>query len=776
MPNQNRDIPQVESSPTQSKVPVFLSGHPNGMAFVIFAVVGLILYGRALFTGLTWFGEDFLWQFIPMNQTALDLIKQGQWPLWNPYLMGGMPHFASLSYPLFYPGSLLFYVMPQETAVTWLYYLHLVLAGWGAWWCYREINWDESQSVTYTGFLSGLTAGLSFMLAGNLVTLIFPGHTMKYIAASFIPMVMASVLRSERTRKGRDVILSAILFSLQIMTLHFQVCYYTWLLTGVYLIGVGWKGIRKKDYQWLKLAGAAGLIIVGLTAVQWLPFYEYSRWCTRSGGMDYQKATEASYPPEELLSTFMVSPYGDHIHPAGGQDPIFQTKESFIGNLVYSAASKNYVGRFDSARTLSEYMGIVVCLLALLGMFQSWKESRYFYLGVLFVSGFLSLGKFNPLYPFILKIVPGLAMFRVPAEILLLFSLALSMLAGWGMKSLLQQAKLNWKNLLTGIGVLLVLMGVGYIPAMKYHLESHYGMMILRSSILVGFAVLWLIGTLRKSRVWAGTGILVLLVLDLMTAHRPYLQTMDMKSYYQYVRSEQGVYSLQADPGLFRILPTGSRDMINNKWSLHRLQSVWGYQSFPLKHYAQAWETLGFSNPVFRSLMQVKYITTDDWVEDSTLQLIEDGTRKIYQDSQYHDRVWFVSDKNKTSVTSPWASLSTRNINPLDKVVVGDSEYQGGEPIQIQSLDWKPQSINLSTEIPSSGWLVFSEVYYPGWKVTLNGQKSEIKMADGFLRAVHVTKGPLNLKMIFHPWVFFLGLWSSLLTLILSIIFWFRCK
>jgi hypothetical protein len=52
----------------------------------------------------------------------------GGFPLWNPYLMGGLPYVAAMHGDTFYPTFLLRAVLPTDAAMTWGYMLHVVLA------------------------------------------------------------------------------------------------------------------------------------------------------------------------------------------------------------------------------------------------------------------------------------------------------------------------------------------------------------------------------------------------------------------------------------------------------------------------------------------------------------------------------------------------------------------------------------------------------------------------------------------------------------------------
>jgi hypothetical protein len=58
------------------------------------------------------------------------LARTGHFAQWNPYLFGGMPYIGSMNGDIFYPPSVLFrFLMRPDVAVTWLFIVHLFLAG-----------------------------------------------------------------------------------------------------------------------------------------------------------------------------------------------------------------------------------------------------------------------------------------------------------------------------------------------------------------------------------------------------------------------------------------------------------------------------------------------------------------------------------------------------------------------------------------------------------------------------------------------------------------------
>ena len=85
----------------------------------------------------------------------------------------------------------------------------------------------------------------------------------------------------------------------------------------------------------------------------------------------------------------------------------------------------------------------------------------------------------------------------------------------------------------------------------------------------------------------------------------------------------------------------------------------------------------------------------------------------------------------------------------------------------------EPNKIQLETTLKESGFLVFSEIDYPGWKAYDNGKKLEIYNANYILRSIYLTQGDHNISLIYDPSSFKVGIAISSLTLLLSIAFLF---
>lgn len=785
----------------------------NVLIFLPYFLLIFLIFSPVLFsTKKAFFGEDFLWQVLPFNHIAIQSIKNNELPLWNPYLFSGMPLFASLSFPLFYPGIILFLILPQHIAVNYFYLLHISIAGY--------FTYRLARSLNLSAF-SAFIAGLCYMFSGNLFTLIYPGHTFKLASASLIPLVMYTFNEALKKTSFSRFLLCAFSLALQAFTTHFQVCYYTWITVFIYLISY-LCAKRKENSQVLSAIIVRFIfmvmIFIGLTAALVFPFYEYTKWCTRAGGLSYDQATEASLPPEEWLSFFLVSPFGDQIRTISATP-----EHSFLFNSFYHLISPagriSYFGRFNAPRTLSDYLGVIPFILAFITIFSSRRKYALFFLLLAAFSLFLSLGKFNPVYFLFYKYFPGLAMFRVPAEILLLFSFSLAILAGTGYelihKDLISLNKKRWITLLAFLAVIfsVVLISIAVLKnnlMLKNYYKFHFLLVTLRSIslcvIILSLIYLTLQNKIRKSFLYFL--LLALFLGDLWTAHRRYLQIIDITDFYKFVYTDLATNKLleekQANTKqIFRFLALGN-EMISNKRALSNLQSVYGYHSYPLAHYHKLWTSLGFLNPTLWQLLNVKYIISPrliDKAQELNLTLIFSHpatSQHVYLVNKNLGHAWFV--RKHEFMLSAEAVLKKITSNsggfiPSEEVILIDekteeiakflnNEYENelnsannSSVAKVNIIDYRNLQIKLKVETETPSWLVLSEVYYPGWKAYLNGKPTKIYRANYILRAIYLPVGRHTIEFRYIPLSFWIGVPVSCFTLFISFVFiFFRQK
>ena len=155
--------------------------------------------------------------------------------------------------------------------------------------------------------------------------------------------------------------------------------------------------------------------------------------------------------------------------------------------------------------------------------------------------------------------------------------------------------------------------------------------------------------------------------------------------------------------------------------------------------------------------------------------------RGFFLNEQAYPRAYFVqhSDYDPNFDLQTWLDHSA--FDPLrtvylDRIFPDQQDSQPGIPVQYTITNYKRRTGEISVDLQHNkdGFLVLNEIYYPGWRVYVDGQEREMLKADGLFRAVRV-EAPMNLvEWVFQPRSFFIGGFVSLLTLSAMILFFIR--
>jgi hypothetical protein len=110
----------------------------------------------------------------------------------------------------------------------------------------------------------------------------------------------------------------------------------------------------------------------------------------------------------------------------------------------------------------------------------------------------------------------------------------------------------------------------------------------------------------------------------------------------------------------------------------------------------------------------------------------------------------------------------------LGKVLILENS---GDPVSVQGecpsrpsqatvevLSDSPNHYILRVDTPSSGWLLVSDVWYPGWRASVDGNNKAILRADYLFRAIQVEAGHHQVVFSYRPLSFELGAVISLVS------------
>ena len=94
---------------------------------------------------------------------------------------------------------------------------------------------------------------------------------------------------------------------------------------------------------------------------------------------------------------------------------------------------------------------------------------------------------------------------------------------------------------------------------------------------------------------------------------------------------------------------------------------------------------------------------------------------------------------------------------------MADTTYTTAWTVHFTSYRLNSMALDLTT--PKDGFLVFSEIYYPGWNAYIDGTRQTIFRANWNQRVIPVRAGAHTVEMRFESGPFIHGMWITLATL-----------
>lgn len=121
---------------------------------------------------------------------------------------------------------------------------------------------------------------------------------------------------------------------------------------------------------------------------------------------------------------------------------------------------------------------------------------------------------------------------------------------------------------------------------------------------------------------------------------------------------------------------------------------------------------------------------------------------------------WFVKDVRYVA-NADEEILGLHQVNPKETALVAEKYKdvlggtEGRQPVDslstVKLTAYDANALTYEVNSPNGGVVVFSEIYYPGWQATVDGQPVEIACADYILRAIKVGPGKHTVDFKFDP-------------------------
>ncbi len=740
--------------------------------------IGLVLlligFGFLFFGALLWpdeseilIGIDLYWLFYPLTKFTFAAFQSGHIPLWNPNLFLGFPQYAETQFSTFYPLMWLFSSWSVAQTAVWLYAFHLGLAAAGGYVLVRQLGGRWAGAL-----IGGLTLGFNAFM----ITHIYAGHLPHLMTIAYLPWLLAAahwaVQKRSMLPKIAATMVAAVPLALAMLAgyapffpfLVGAVTIYLFWLAVLAWQDNGWRDAGWVLLQWIGLGVFSGM----LAAIQLLPTLQFAQLSSRVAGTNYAFANQNPMPITQLLTLVAPNLFGV---PARYPLSTYQA--------TYWAQTEN-VTYWESAI----YVGVLPLLLWGLSWFLG--KRRWLFWGVLGVVGLLlALGAEGGLHRVMYELVPGFGLFRVPARFGYFFVLSTAVLTGlmfdrWfdlpGETLALWREHLK-KLLVWSVAIVggLALFGV-LIQAFQTDANSQLRVQgvvsqLVRFGFLLVLSVGLLLGGNGRPRWLLVVGAVIILLVDLWGSSDKLLQTTDI---------DYNTIWAQADPLLpdgrdtYRVISSGLQ---MNMASLYGFQHVAGYDDFRTETGVKL-EELALNDARIAQMLSVRYHLFEPEREISPVlgegwrYFTEGDTVTIFEQVDAQPRAFMVHDVvGVANEVDALAMISQPDIDFRETAVVQTQpnthcaiEAGNTAASQVEITSYQPERVVIQVETDAEGWLVLTDLYYPGWRATLNGRSVPIQTTNYALRGVCVPAGAHEIIFTFEPPLLRIGIVISLVS------------
>ncbi len=719
-------------------------------------------------------------QFYAMFRFLGNALRHGMLPLWNPYQYAGYPAVADPQSLVLTPTMLLFALLVPNASMQGfdaMVFSHLVGGALGMLGLARRWGWHPVAAL-----LAALVFAFGGAAAGRLQ------HTGMIVSYGFFPLTLWALQAALDRRSLALGVTAGVLAALMALGRD-QVAF----LLCLVLVGAVLREILREGSplaalrQRLPVLFVAGVTVVAIMAVPILLTMQFLHGSNRPG-ISYGVALQGSLDPANLLTLFAPNAFGSLDWPYDYWGP--GTTTIFGDN--YTDRSTNYLFAGTLPLVLVLWHGLAggrlaergVRALALMGA-----------AAILF-----ALGRYTPVFGLAFDLIPGVSLYRRPADAAFVLNIALAFASGYLLQRFLESGlpKLGWARLAAVLLAGALMLGsVLTLSSRAGHLDGALLALTSASGSAAMAVVLLACGRVPSSRPVVAALLVALTAAQLAWRNADAAMNAEPSrnySAYELNSSEAAALAaLRADmaPRLAR----GERPRIeflglDGSWQnaamVLKLEATSGYNPLRISAYSRAVgvgensnepgkrafpDTFRGYNSRLAVLLGLDYLVLDRPIADLPRQVPRPRATLLYAgdhidvyrlDNAIVPRATFASDWHFVdgedvieSGSLPDFKLGSEAlIDARDATRVPFSPSQAAtslNPGAAVITSATANAVTVDVEAPSPGILVLHDLDYPGWEARVDGAASSRLRADLLFRGVAVQAGHHTVQFRFHP-------------------------
>ena len=531
-----------------------------------------------------------------------------------------------------------------------------------------------------------------------------------------------------------------------------------------------------------------------------------------SSGLDRDYITQWSYGIDETLTLLVPNAKGGATVPLSKNATAMAKADPQIQSMIpqlYDAIPQYFGTQPGTSGPV--YVGAFVLFLFILGLFIVRGSMKWALLAATVLSVLLAWGhNFMGFTNFFLDYIPMYAKFRTVASILVIAEFTIPLLAALALKKIVdepevltKQMKFVYTSLALTAGVALL---IALFPGMmepfvsdqeRQMITSIQGMdgntanMILANIaamreamvsadawrsvivILIGFALLFLYKMKRLRADYMVICMAVLCLVDMWQVDKRYLNDEMFVPKSERDMPHQATstdLAIMKDKSLdYRVLNLASNTFNENETSYFH-KSIGGYHPAKLRRYQEmidayiapemqaAMQAIAAKNGNMQEVDGAKVFPVLNMLNTKYFILpLQGGATMPLQNIYAQGNGWFVDKINYVAD----ANAEYSGVGKIDvrHEAVADKKFEAAlgqakanDSTAIVKLDkYEPNNLQYTVNSKNGGVVVFSEIYYPGWTATIDGQPAELGRVNYILRAVSVKPGKHTVVLDFHP-------------------------
>ena len=531
-----------------------------------------------------------------------------------------------------------------------------------------------------------------------------------------------------------------------------------------------------------------------------------------SSGLDRDYITQWSYGIDETLTLLVPDAKGGATVPLSKNATAMAKADPQIQSMIpqlYDAIPQYFGTQPGTSGPV--YVGAFVLFLFILGLFIVRGSMKWALLAATVLSVLLAWGhNFMGFTNFFLDYIPMYAKFRTVASILVIAEFTIPLLAALALKKIVDEPEVLTKQmkfvyislaLTAGVALLIALFPGMMEPFVsdqeRQMITSIQGMdgntantilaniaamreaMVSADAwrsiiiILIGFALLFLYKMKKLRADYMVICMAVLCLVDMWQVDKRYLNDEMFVPKSERDMPHQATstdLAIMKDKSLdYRVLNLASNTFNENETSFFH-KSIGGYHPAKLRRYQEmidayiapemqaAMQAIAAKNGNMQEVDGAKVFPVLNMLNTKYFILpLQGGTTAPIQNPYAQGNGWFVNKLNYVDdANAEYAEVGKIDVR---HEAVADKKFEAAlgqakmnDSTAIVKLDkYEPNNLQYTVNSKNGGVVVFSEVYYPGWTATIDGQPAELGRVNYILRAVSVKPGKHTVVLDFHP-------------------------